>query len=647
MRKKMKGIVSLSLAFTLHVFLFSIHCYADELTTITSETLEYDQQTETYIAKGKVRIQRADTVIEADDMTYNEKTGDVVAAGNVKYDDPDVSMTAGRADLNLDSKTGRIYDAAILYKKDNYHISGREIHKRGEKYYYSPEAAFTTCDAPLPAWCFKGKEVNAALGESLKAKGVSFRVKGIPVLYTPYLRAPILTERKTGLLMPVIGYSDSRGLHMNIPFFWAISENHDATFILDEYTERGLGQGIEYRYLGLGGIKGRWWLYHIRDSELRKDFVELRALHEQRSSEDIGGFLSINLLNEKEFYREFDTNIGIRTNRFLESTGEITMPFSNSRAYLLSQYWIDLKEDSQDPAQRLPEAGFVLNPSKIGYFWVSAETAFSNFWSDEGIYGQRFDIFPRISHKFGTDIVISQTLALRETAYALKRSEENSPHREALEYGIIGHTRLLKQYGFFTHVIEPSLSYTLVTSSENSLSVFDSTELYQKTSLIELSLLNRILYKNGELLVLRLSQGFDSYDGDRPFQPLLLEVGLKRPLSLRLGAAYDVHTGQIENIYSDLSANIFGTVVSVGQRYNRPEDIQTYVAGIVLHPYKPLFMDGSIWYDAEKQETRDIAFNIKYMSQCWGVNVGFVKSPDDFSVKFLFELKGLTKALKI
>jgi len=83
------------------------------------------------------------------------------------------------------------------------------------------------------------------------------------------------------------------------------------------------------------------------------------------------------------------------------------------------------------------------------------------------------------------------------------------------------------------------------------------------------------------------------------------------------------------------------------QRYNRVNDVNTYVGGIGIHPFTPLFMDGKIWYDAEKKEARDISLNITYISQCWGINLGFVKSPDDFSVTFLIELKGLTKALKI
>lgn len=627
--------------------LYAGRCFAGEQTVITSDTLEYHKDTASYLARGHVKIQQGDAVIEALEIRYNEQTSEVVATGDVIYNDSKTSIRAARIEMNLESGTGTIFDAQILYKKDNYHVSGREIRKLGDKYYFSPEATFTTCDGPVPAWCFHGKDIDAVIGDRLKAKDVSFRIMDIPVLYAPYLWAPLLTERKSGILMPVIGYSNSRGLHLNIPLYWAISENRDATFILDEYTKRGLGEGLEYRYIEPGNIKGKWWLYHLRDNELHKNFVEFRAFHNQHSADGPGGYINVNLINEKDYYREFVNDIRIRTHRFLDSTGEVTVPFSNSRVYLLSQYWIDLKTGSLDPAHKLPEAGFVLNPTRTGHFLVSATTAFTNFWRDEGILGQRADIYPQISYSFGEDISVLQTLGLRETAYSLSRGDKNSLHRESLEYRITGHSRVSKRYGPYTHIVEPSISYTFISNSENSLPIFDSAEQMQKTSRIEIAFLNRLFSDKGEFLVFRISEGFDSYLGDRPFLPLKLEIGMRRPVAMRLDSEYNVHTGRLENINSDIRLDFSNISLTAGQRYSRSDNINTFVAGIGIHPYKPLFIDSRFWYDAEENETRDIALNIKYIRQCWGVNLGFVKRPGDFSVTVLFELKGITRALKI
>lgn len=626
--------------------LFYANCLAEEQTIITSDKLEYNKKTFTYIAQGNVMVQKDDATIEADEMIYNEHTGDVVAKGSVTYTDSDTHIQASRIELNLNTKTGKLYDAEIILIKDNYHITGSEIEKRGDKYYTAPEARFTTCDGPNPEWCFKGKDITLVAGKELKAKNVSFRIKSVPILYSPYLKIPFLSERKSGFLTPSVGYSKSLGTLVRIPFFWAISESRDATFIMDVYTKRGIGEGIEYRYIKPKDISGNWWLYHIRDNRLKKRFFEVTATHQQRSTDGLGGYLSINYVNEVDFFREFELELEARSNRFLESTGELTYPFTNSRLYLLSQYWVDLKEEGISTPQRLPEAGFVLHPTNIGAFWISATTIFSNFWRDEGVYGQRIDIYPQIYQTFGSDIAVMQRFGARGTAYSLKESEEDFLHREDLEYEVVVNTRLFKRYKSFTHVLEPSISYHFITDS-NDTPFFDATELFQKRSEIELALLNRFTDERGEFMVMRVSQAYDTNIGDRPFLPLRLEVGIRRPLSLRFDANYDVHEGELESVNSDIFMTISKATFSLGQRYNKRNDINTLIAGIGITPLKSWNIGGRVWYDADEKEVRELALNIRFAEQCWGAYMEFYKRPGDFTAVIMFDLKGISQGLKI
>lgn len=629
---------------------FPEYSFAGETeTTISSGSLEYFSETKKYVAKGSVEIKQEDTVITAEEITYYEVTSDVIAQGNVNYHDPDTSMKAGKAELNLERKTGRLFNAHILYKKDNYHLSGIEIEKTGENSYYSPSAAFTTCDAPVPAWCFKGKNIDVVTGDRIKAEDVSFRIKNVPVLYTPYLWAPMLTTRETGFLMPGISQSESRGFGLNIPFFWAISENRDATFMLDIYSKRGIGKGMEYRFIEPGGVNGKWWAYHIRDTELNKDFWELKGLYENRHADGPGGFLNINLLNEKDFYRTFSPQLQISAQRFLESTGEINMPLKNSRLYLLAQHRIDLRHDAETVPQKLPEAGYVLNYAKFGSSLFSASVTAANLWRDGGLSAGRIDLYPKLLHSFGKDFVVSQTAAIRATAYSFYKdaAEDKGVQRTAFEYDVVGHTRLYRKYGSFLHVIEPSASYHFIASSENNLPVFDVSELFRKTSRIELSLLNRIITGGGEVAAMRLTQEMETYNGDRPFLPLRLELGVSKGVPIKLEASYNTHTGRFDTVSSDLSMRVFETNLAFGQRYNRTENIMLYKAGLDFSPHRRVHVSSSIWYDAKGGGVRDMNIAMRYQRQCWGLRFEMSKRPGDYTVLVLFELAGLNrKSLK-
>lgn len=642
--KKIIIALALFLLFAVYYPLFTADCFADEIhTVIISDRLEYFHETGKYVASGSVVIDRDGALIQSDEVVYFGETSEIVAAGNVGYNDNKTVIKARKAELNMEAKTGKLFDAEIFFKKDNYHLSGAEIEKRGEDYYHSPGAKFTTCDSPMPAWCFKGKEINAVLGKRLDVRAVTFRIKDLPVLYTPYLWVSLSAERDTGFLMPAFSSSKSLGTGLSIPFFWAISENSDATVVVDAYSRRGIGAGLEYRFIEPGGIMGNWWTYHIKDSESDKDFWEVKALYENRQRERVKGFLDINYVNESDYYREFGIHRSVRTLRFLESTGEISAPFSNSRGYLLSQFRVDLKNDTVDAPQKLPEIGYVLDFMKAGSFIFSSSLDAANIWRENGASAKRLDIYPKIFHSLGKDFVVSHMLAVRETIYSFYGDPDmdDNVQKGAIQYDIAGHTRLFRDYSSFMHIIEPSVRYHFVSPSENRLPVFDSSELFGKTSIMEISVLNRGLSKGRELVSLRVTQAFDANNGDRPFLPLKFEAGIRYPLPLAVEAAYDVNSGTIETFNSDLGVRVLHTDIAVGQRYNRKEDIISYAISAAFSPARSLNIAGSLWYDAKGSGLRDLSVTLKYLRQCWGMRVEAVKRPADFTIKVLFELKGL------
>ena len=188
------------------------------------------------------------------------------------------------------------------------------------------------------------------------------------------------------------------------------------------------------------------------------------------------------------------------------------------------------------------------------------------------------------------------------------------------------------------------MSYHFISDS-NETPLFDSTELFQKTSEIEFSLLNRFIDGRGEFMVVRVSQAYDTYLHERPFLPLKLEVGIKRPLSLRFDASYDVHRGDIESVNSDLFLTLSRATLSLGQRYNRSDDISTYVTGITFSPLKALSLGARIWYDADEHEVREFTVNMRYDRKCWGVYMEFYKSPGEFTAVVMFDLKGISGTL--
>jgi len=646
------GILSMLVFFLLTPYSlpFTVVAFAAEegKTVITSDKVEYNATTRQYHLTGSVTATRDGTVLKADDVIYDEKTSEVKASGNVRYSDPENSIIAGRADINMDTKSGTISDGELVHKKNNYRFWGKTIEKKGDNEYYSPDARLTTCDGPVPDWCFRGKEIKAVVGDKVTSRDTSFMIRDRTVFHTPYLWAPLNSERQTGFLIPVPGYSRQEGATLHVPFYWAIAENRDATFVMDYFGKRGFGQGLEYRYLNPGGIKGSWWGYHIRDTKLDREFLEYRGLHQDMDNENIKGFLNLNFVNQYDYYREFNLYArDVRIQRFVESTGEINLPWKNSRLYLLSQYWVDLQFKTGNAPQKLPEAGYVLNYSKIGDIMFSASAAAANVVREHGTSAERIDVYPRLLHRFGTDVTVSQMVGFRETAYSFYKQQEkdkdlgDNAQRSFFEYDAIAHSRIFRTFPLFTHVIEPSIRYHFIDASGSPVPVFDSTELFGKTSVVELGILNRAIIKGSEAMTLRLTQGLDTYQSSRPFLPVRLEAGLRKPLSLLLDGSYDYYDGKIETLRSDIGVKLFNVNFSFGQRYGRKENIHVYTAGAEFSPAKDVNISSVVWYDAAGAGLRDVNVTVKLKRQCWNMTVEAIKRPGDFAVKVALELVGI------
>ena len=111
-------------------------------------------------------------------------------------------------------------------------------------------ATYSTCSPLNTVWKLVGSsvELNRKTGRGC-AKNVSLRVKGIPVLYLPYLSFPLEKTRKSGFLFPTISSTQEAGFNIGVPFYWNIAPNYDDTFMLRFFSERGVQLNNLFRYL--------------------------------------------------------------------------------------------------------------------------------------------------------------------------------------------------------------------------------------------------------------------------------------------------------------------------------------------------------------------------------------------------------------
>jgi LPS-assembly protein len=262
-------------------------------------------------ASGDVEVHYREFLLFADRVEYNIETKDVLAEGNVVAQSGGEVIRAEKVLFNLETGLGTIEKASgiiqpsILFEADT-------LERRRADFYSLKKGRVTACTQPNPRWSFSLSRGNLKREDYLEMWDAVVRVKSVPVLYLPYLRYP-LRERATGFLLPRVGFGGQNGLAVSQSFFWALAPNMDATVGVDFYLSRGIGAGLEYRYLFPGGTKGDLNLYHFmykRDTSGTKpgNSSIVRLNHTQALPLGFTLVASVDYQSSYSFLREFDNN---------------------------------------------------------------------------------------------------------------------------------------------------------------------------------------------------------------------------------------------------------------------------------------------------------------------------------------------------
>jgi lipopolysaccharide assembly outer membrane protein LptD (OstA) len=262
-------------------------------------------------ASGDVEIHYLRFRLFADRMEIRLDTKDVLAEGNVVAHGDGEVIRAERVRFNLETGLGTIERASGMIPPSFFFEAG-SVEKRAPDLYSLKNARMTACTQPNPRWSFSLARAELRKDDHVTMWNAVLRIKSVPVLYLPYLRYP-LEDRATGFLMPRIGLSGPKGFSLSQSFYWAIAPNMDATVGLDYFARRGVGAGLEFRYLFPGGTGGKLDLYHFlykRDAEGHRPGGSsiVRLDHTQSLP---GGFkLAANIDHQSsyDFLQEFDND---------------------------------------------------------------------------------------------------------------------------------------------------------------------------------------------------------------------------------------------------------------------------------------------------------------------------------------------------
>lgn len=400
---------------------------------ISLEANEVEAQGEDLVMlSGDAEVQQGRQTIVADRIRYYRASERVIAEGQVEMisengdylssDEIDVhvptqigSMTNAEFKLSEGLKSEDGVDTAFIESRG----SADKVHLEGEGVVRLEQARYTTCQEGDDSVIVGARELEldrtAGVG---KARGATVRFKGVPIFYAPYLSFPLNDERKTGLLTPGFGSDQDSGNIIELPWYWNIAKNQDATITPRYYTDRGMQVGVEYRHQSLNSatyIYGDFLpgddFYRDEqeqqniitgqpDAEIDDDRTYLTIRHRQQFTDNLYGEINYNDVSDIDYFDDLRNDIQYYSATYVPR--DVQLAYSNPyfrMSVRANEYQVidDRISGIVTPYERLPSVGFATNlpegPWGLNY---GLNASYTSFGSDTRLEGSRTSLNPYV-----------------------------------------------------------------------------------------------------------------------------------------------------------------------------------------------------------------------------------------------------------
>jgi LPS-assembly protein len=262
--------------------------------------------------KGHVLATYQDYVISGDEASFDEETREGFMDGKVRFSRNLEWLTCSRAEFNFITQTGVFYNASG-YIDRQFYINSRIIRKTGPKTYQVEECSATTCEPKRPKWNFSASRAAIQTDGTARLHNTIFKVKGVPVFYTPYLIFPLeRKERSSGFVPFHTGSSTSKGRVFSEGYYQTLGRSADLLVYGEYFSLRGLAIRNIFRVRPNPTTNFYLETYSIRD-RLKQGGIQLVVNGESQLKNDWRVVARVNISSNFSFRQAFSDSVNSAT----------------------------------------------------------------------------------------------------------------------------------------------------------------------------------------------------------------------------------------------------------------------------------------------------------------------------------------------
>lgn len=276
--------------------------------------------------QGNVIVSQGYRTVQNDRSTsLNRDESSILMEGNVEFREPGMLILGQSAFIDSENNTNTIESAQYVIHDFGAHGNAASILYNSDTGLVAIEnGEFSRCEPENPFWKLSASSIvlDQAEGRGY-ATNVSLRVKDVPLFYYPFtMPFPLGEQRSSGLLAPSTGSTRSGGFDFELPYYFNLAPNYDATFSPRIVSDRGVMATTEFRYLAdtsmntlnmsyLGGDK----LFDANTADIRGSLSPptenrwfLGYKHQGTIGENWSTFVDYNAVSDEDYFFDLGNN---------------------------------------------------------------------------------------------------------------------------------------------------------------------------------------------------------------------------------------------------------------------------------------------------------------------------------------------------
>lgn len=461
-------------------------------------------------------------------------------------------------------------------------------------------------------------------------KNMTLRFFKVPIFYFPQASFPITDERKTGFLFPSIGTDDKSGFIFELPFYWNVAPDKDATIVPRYMVNRGLQVMGELRYLG-ESYNGVIRAEVLPDDDLYgDDRYGFSYDHRQRFSPEWDGDIDLNYISDVDYLDDFATDLNVSSATHLPQRGTLRYRGDNLNfdAAVEDYQTIDDRISKEgEPYARLPR--LALNGDWSGYggvveYGFDSELVNFDHPSDIRTTGGRFNVIPYVTLPFEEIYgFVTPKLSFDFASYSLDNQPADDPDNPdravpifSVDSGLFFERPVTWGGRSHTQTLEPRLFYVYIPDEfQDDIPVFDTGPInFDNISNYyrENRFYGRDRVGDTNRLTLGLeSRTFDVDSGEQRFRAALAQIIYFSDRNVSLIAGDDTLDDDESDLLGEIDAALarnWNSALSLRWDWEL-SNIESARVSARYDPGPRKDFEIGYWFDREFQEQVDLRFN--------------------------------------